>query len=124
MMKEAEANREADEKRLEEAEVRNEAEQMIFATEKSIKDLADKVDAKDKEKAEEQIKELREALTKEDIEDIKKKKEALNETAMAFATKVYEEAAKKAQEENQTTEDSTENTSKNDDAIDAEFEEK
>ncbi len=124
MMKEAEANREADEKRLEEAEVRNESEQMIFATEKSIKDLGDKMDAKDKEKAEEQIKELREALTKEDIEDIKKKKEALNETAMAFATKVYEEAAKKAQEENAGKENTDATENKNDDAIDAEFEEK
>ena len=120
MVKEAEANKEADEKRKEEADVRNEAEQMIFTTEKSLKDLADKVDSKDKEKAEEQIKELKEALEKSDIEDIKKKKEALTETAMAFATKVYEEAAKQAQTEN--NEEKQED--KNDDVIDAEFEEK
>ena len=121
MVKEAEANKEADEKRKEEADVRNEAEQMIFTTEKSLKDLGDKVDSKDKEKAEEQIKELKEALEKSDIEDIKKKKEALTETAMAFATKVYEEAAKNAQTENN---ESTSNEEKNDDVIDAEFEEK
>ena len=121
MVKEAEANKEADEKRKEEADVRNEAEQMIFTTEKSLKDLGDKVDTKDKEKAEEQIKELKEALEKSDIEDIKKKKEALTETAMAFATKVYEEAAKNAQTENN---ESTSNEEKNDDVIDAEFEEK
>ena len=120
MVKEAEANREADEKRKEEADLKNEAEQLIFMTEKSIKDLGDKIDAKDKEKAEEQIKDLKEALEKNDIEDIKAKKDKLNETAMAFATKVYEEAAKKAGEENK--ESNTDD--KKSDVQDAEFEEK
>ena len=120
MVKEAEANREADEKRKEEADIKNEAEQLIFMTEKSIKDLGDKIDDKDKEKAEEEIKELKEALEKDNLEDIKSKKEKLNETAMAFATKVYEEAAKKAQAENK---DNTE-SDKKDDVQDAEFEEK
>ncbi len=120
MVKEAEANREADSKRKEEADLKNEAEQLIFMTEKSIKDLGDKVDAKDKEKAEEQIKDLKEALEKNDIEDIKAKKDKLNETAMAFATKVYEEAAKKAGEENK--ESNTDD--KKSDVQDAEFEEK
>ena len=120
MVKEAEANREADEKRKEEADVKNEAEQLIFMTEKSIKDLGDKIDAKDKEKAEKEIKELKEALEKDNLDDIKSKKEKLNETAMAFATKVYEEAAKKAQAENK---DNTE-SDKKDDVQDAEFEEK
>ena len=120
MVKEAEANREADSKRKEEADLKNEAEQLIFMTEKSIKDLGDKVDAKDKEKAEEQIKDLKEALEKNDIEDIKTKKDKLNETAMAFATKVYEEAAKKAGEENK--ESNTDD--KKSDVQDAEFEEK
>ena len=118
MVKEAEANREADEKRKEEADTKNEAEQLIFMTEKSIKDLGDKIDSKDKEKAEEEIKELKEALEKGDIEDIKTKKEKLNETAMAFATKVYEEAAKAQQTENNESNDSK------DDVQDAEFEEK
>ena len=121
MVKEAEANKEADEKRKEEADVRNEAEQMIFTTEKSLKDLGDKVDSKDKEKAEAQIKELKESLDKNDIEDIKKKKEALTETAMAFATKVYEEAAKNTQTEQASNEAKED---KKDDVIDAEYEEK
>ena len=121
MVKEAEANREADNKRKEEAELKNEAEQLVFQTEKSIKDLGDKIDNSDKEKAETQIKELKEALEKNEIEEIKTKKEALQETAMAFATKVYEEAAKQAQAE-QTDETTSEN--KKDDVIDAEFEEK
>lgn len=120
MVKDAEANREADEKRKEEADTKNEAEQLIFMTEKSIKDLGDKIEASDKEKAEAEIKELKEAIDKNNLEDIKAKKEKLNETAMAFATKVYEEAAKKAQEQ-QSTENTEEKTS---DVQDAEFEEK
>ena len=108
MVKEAEANREADEKKKEEADLKNEAEQLVFMTEKSIKDLGDKIDSKDKEKA----------LEKNNLEDIKAKKEKLQETAMAFATKVYEEAAK-AQQENTTQEEP-----KKDDVQDAEFEEK
>ncbi|MCI5677443.1 MAG: molecular chaperone DnaK [Acholeplasma sp.] len=118
MVKEAEANREADEKKKEEADLKNEAEKLVFMTEKSIKDLGDKIDSKDKEKAEAEIKDLKEALEKNDLEDIKAKKEKLQETAMAFATKVYEEAAK-AQQENTTQEEP-----KKDDVQDAEFEEK
>ena len=88
-------------------------------TEKSIKDLGDKVSNEDKEKAENGIKELKEALEKGKIEDIKAKKDALQETAMALGAKVYEEAAKAQQEQesNETKED------KKDDVIDAEFEE-
>ena len=122
MVKEAEENKAADEKRKEEADTRNEAEQIIFATEKAIKDLGDKVDSKDKEKAEAEIKDLKEALEKDDLEDIKSKKEKLNETAMALATKVYEEAAKQAQSE-QASEDVKEDK-KDDDVIDADYEEK
>ena len=119
MVKEAESNREADEKRKEEADLKNEAEQLIFMTEKSLKDLKDKVDEKDKKKAEDEIKDLKEALEKGDIEDIKAKKEKLNETAMAFATKVYEEAAKASQSNEETVKEDK----KDDDVVDAEFEE-
>ena len=125
MVKEAEANREADEKKKNEAEVKNEAEQLVFQTEKSIKDLGDKISSEDKEKAEKQIKELKDAMEKDDIEDIKSKKDALQETAMAFATKVYEEAAKaKEANENNESNDSTNNDKKDDTVVDAEFEEK
>ena len=126
MVKEAEANREADEKKKEEAEVKNEAEQLVFQTEKSIKDLGDKIDSKDKEKAEGQIKELKEALEKDNIDDIKAKKDALGETAMAFATKIYEEAAKAAQANQDNTESNNESSDdkKDDTVVDAEFEEK
>ena len=126
MVKEAEENREADEKRKAEVDARNDAEQMIFATEKAIKDLGDKVDSKDKEKAEEQIKDLKEALEGEDIEDIKAKTEKLNESAMALATKVYEEAAKQQQaEQTEEPEDKKDKKkSKKDDVMDADYEEK
>ncbi len=119
MVKEAAANKEADEKRKEEADLRNESEQTIFATEKAIKDLGDKVDSKDKEKAEKEIEALKEALTKNDLEDIKKKKESLMESAMALGSKVYEEAAKKQQESNEETKED-----KKDNVVDAEYEEK
>jgi len=104
MRKEAEENKEADEKRKEEAETKNEAEQLVFQTEKAIKDLGDKADKKDVEEAEDLIKELKEALDKGDIDDIKEKKEKLQEKAMALATKVYEEAAKARQSESANTE--------------------
>ncbi len=126
MVKEAEANREADTKKKEAADVKNEAEQLVFQTEKSLKDLGDKVSSEDKEKAEKQIKELKDALESDNVDDIKTKKDALSETAMAFATKVYEEAAKSAQENNESNDSSeTSNSDKKDDTVvDAEFEEK
>ena len=124
MVKEAEANKEADTKKKEEADLKNESEQLIFATERSIKDLGDKVSSEDKEKAEKEIKELREAIDKNDLEDIKAKKEKLNESAMALGAKVYEEAAK-ANQAAQGSESSSETESKKDDNIkDAEYEEK
>ena len=122
MVKEAEKNKEADEKRKEEADARNEAEQVIFMTEKSIKELGDKVSDEDKEKAEELIKELKTALEGDDLEVIKTKKDALQEKAMEFGAKVYEEAAKAAEANNS---DSEENADKKKDngVVDAEFEE-
>ncbi len=124
MVKEAEKNKEADEKRKEEADARNEAEQVIFMTEKSIKELGDKVSDEDKEKAEELIKELKTALEGDDLEVIKTKKDALQEKAMEFGAKVYEEAAKAA-EANNSDSDSEANSDKKkeDGVVDAEFEE-
>lgn len=113
MMKEAEANKEADEKRKEEANTRNEADSLIFQTEKAIKDLGDKINEDDKKDAESKIEELKSALEGTDIDDIKTKKDALSEKAMALATKVYEEAAKanqaNAQEEATSSDDTHDN---------------
>jgi len=129
MVKEAEENKANDEKRKEEADVRNEAEQAIFATEKAIKDLGDKVDSKDKEKAEKEIEELKEALEGEDVEKIKEAKDKLMESAMALGAKVYEElqkeqAANANNEEVEDEEPKKGKKSKKDDVIDAEYEEK
>ena len=122
MRKEAEEHKEEDEKRKAEADARNEAEQLVFQTEKSLKDLGDKITDSEKEETEALIKDLKEALEKDDIEDIKSKKEKLQEKAMALATKVYEEAAKQQQANNENTESSEDN--KNDDVKEAEYEEK
>ena len=101
MMKDAEANKEADEKRKEEAEVRNEADQMLFTTEKSLKDLGDKVTEDEKKDIDSLVSDLKSALEKTDIDEIKAKKDALQEKAFALASRVYEEQAKKAQAEQQ-----------------------
>ena len=126
MMKEAEANKEADEKRKEEVNVKNDADAMIFSTEKAIKDLGDKVDSKDKSEAEEKIKELKDAMEKNDVDDIKKKTESLNEVAMRLATKVYEEAAKNNQTTNNesTTTENKEEKKSDDGVEEASYEEK
>ena len=94
MMKEAEANKEADEKRKEEAEVRNNADSIVFATEKAINDLGDKISEDDKKNAEEKLAEAKKALEGTDIDEIKKTSEELNKVAMDIAQKVYEQAAK------------------------------
>ena len=123
MRKEAEENKEADQKRKEEADLKNEAEQLVFQTEKSLKDLGDKVDKKEKEEAEDLIKDLREALSKNDLDDIKAKKDKLQEKAMALATKVYENVQKENQA-NSNANNSEDTSDKKDDVKDADFEEK
>ena len=120
MMKEAEANKEADEKRKQEAEVRNNADSIVFATEKALSDLGDKVSEDDKKNAEEKLEAAKKALEGTDIEEIKKTSEELNKVAMDLAQKVYEQAAKE-------NANSTEESSGSDDhekVEDATYEEK
>ena len=120
MRKEAEENKEADEKKKALADAKNEADQMIFTTEKAIKDLGDKVDAKDKDTAEKLVSDLKKELEGEDVDKIKDATSKLQEEAMKLGAKVYEEANKKAQEESSTKSDK----SNEDEVVDAEFEEK
>ena len=122
MKKEAEEHKAEDEKRKENADIRNDAEQLVFQTEKSLKDLGDKVTDKEKEEIEELIKNTKEKLEKDDIDDIKDAKEKLQEKAMALATRVYEEAAK-ANQANQENNSSDDNKNE-DDVKEAEYEEK
>ena len=112
MRKEAEENKEADEKRKEAAETKNEAEQMIFQTEKALKDLGDKVDKKEKEEAEELMEELRKTLKDDDMDEIKEATEKLKEKTMSLAAKVYEQAAKERQEESNDSEEDDDDNKK------------
>src|SRR5574344_659652 len=130
MMKEAEANKEADNKRKEEAEVRNDAEQMVFAAEKSIKDFGDKVKDDEKEEIEKLIKNTKDALEKDDNDDIKKASEELSSKVMELSSRIYQEQAsenQKASEQATASEEKTDEEdtkSKKDKVKDAEFEEK
>ena len=121
MRKEAEENKEADQKKKEEADLRNDAEQLVFQTEKSLKDLGDKVEKDEKEEAEELIKDLKDALEKDDLDEIKEKKEKLQEKAMALATKVYEQINKERAE---AANDNSNNDDKKEEVKEAEVEEK
>ncbi len=97
MMKEAEANKDADEKRKALADAKNEADQTIFAAEGAIRDLGEKVTEDEKKEIEELTADLKKALESDNVDDIKDKTTKLNEKAMALAGRVYEEAAKNAQ---------------------------
>jgi molecular chaperone DnaK len=97
MVKEAELHAEEDKKEREKAEVRNEADTMIYSTEKNIKDLGDKVNAADKAKTEEAIAELKKALENGDIQAIKDKTEALKQTSYKIAEEIYKQQAAQSQ---------------------------
>ena len=126
MMKEAEANKEADNKKKEEADAKNDAEQVVLMTEKALKDLGDKVSSKEKEETEKLIEKTKKALEESDIEEIKKAKDELLTKANELATKVYEEAAKANANNKEEPKESEEKSNKksDDDVVDAEFEEK
>ncbi|WP_436863733.1 molecular chaperone DnaK [Mammaliicoccus sciuri] len=115
MVQDAEKNAEADKKRREEIDLRNEADQMVFTVEKTLTDLGDNVDESEKAKAEEAKEELKKALEGTDIEDIRTKKDALQEIVQQLSVKMYEQAAQAQQAaEGQST-------SNDDDVVDAEY---
>ncbi|MCT2343254.1 molecular chaperone DnaK [Niallia taxi] len=120
MVREAEENAEADKKRKEEVELRNEADQLVFTTEKTLKDLEGKVDEGEVAKANEAKDALKEAIEKNELEEIRAKKDALQEIVQNLSAKLYEEAAKQAQAAQGAEGQSA---GKDDDAVDAEFEE-
>jgi molecular chaperone DnaK (HSP70) len=120
MVREAEENAEADKQRKEEVELRNEADQLVFTTEKTLKDLEGKVDASEVAKANEAKDALKAAIEKNELEEIRAKKDALQEIVQALTVKLYEEAAKQAQA-GQGPEGGS--TAKDDNIVDAEFEE-
>ncbi|WP_330995197.1 molecular chaperone DnaK [Staphylococcus pseudintermedius] len=117
MVKDAEQNAEADKKRREEVDLRNDADQLVFQVDKTLKDLGDNVSEEDKKEAEAKKDELKTALEGSNIEDIKAKKEALEQVVQQLSMKVYEQAQQAAQQ-------GGENTSQNDSTVeDAEFKE-
>jgi molecular chaperone DnaK len=115
MVKEAEENAEADRKKKEAVDVRNEAEQVLFASRKALTDLGAEVTDQEKTDIEAKAKALEEALKGDDIESIKAKKEELMKASQGVATRAYQKAQQN-QNPNQTTEEN-----KDDDVVDAEF---
>ncbi|MCD2208686.1 molecular chaperone DnaK [Listeria booriae] len=120
MVKDAEANAEEDKKVKENAELRNNADQLVFTVDKTLKELEGKVDEEEVKKAEAARDELSEALKGEDFDAIKEKTDALNEIVQALSVKLYEQAAA---EQQAAQGESPEAGATNDDVVDAEFEE-
>ncbi|MEF3192857.1 MAG: molecular chaperone DnaK [Halothiobacillaceae bacterium] len=119
MIQDAEAHREEDRKLRQLIEARNHADSLIHATEKSLKDLGDKVDAAEKKAAEDAIAALKEAMKGDDKAAIEAKIEALAKASAAIAQKAYAQGAE-AQPGTQQTSGSGKAA---DDVVDAEFEE-
>ena len=119
LIKEAEENLEADRKRREEADLRNEADGLIFQTNKAIKDLEESVTEEEKTKAEQLIKDLEEALKGDDFEKIKSAKEELEKVAQELAVKAYQKASEAQEKEAESDAEATDGKT-----VDAEFEEK
>ncbi|PLS15178.1 molecular chaperone DnaK [Bacillus sp. M6-12] len=119
MVREAEENAEADKQRKEEVELRNEADQLVFSTEKTLKDLEGKVDEAEVAKANEAKDALKAAIEKNDLAEIREKKDALQEIVTNLTMKLYEEAQKAQQAAQGGAEGSAEK--KDDNVVDAEF---
>lgn len=118
MVKEAEENADADKARKEEVELRNEADQLVFTTEKTLKDLEGKVDEADVAKANEAKDALKAAIEKNELEEIRTKKDELQEIVQQLTMKLYEEAAKQQQGA-----EGAAGAKQDDNVVDAEYEE-
>ena len=127
-VKEAEMNAEADKKKTEEIEIRNNADSMIYTSEKSLEELGDKVTADEKARVEEKVAALREIISGDDIEAIKEKTDDLSNVVQEIGARIYQEAAaeQQAAQEAAGADAGADNASNDDDdnTIDAEFEEK
>ncbi|WP_334071984.1 MULTISPECIES: molecular chaperone DnaK [Paenibacillus] len=97
MMKDAELHAEEDKKRKELVEVKNTGDQLIYSVDKTLKDLGDKVDAAEAEKANAAKDELKKALESDNVETIKAATEKLTEIAQQLSVKLYEQAAQQQQ---------------------------
>ena len=120
MVKDAEAHAEEDKKRREEVETRNHAEALVNATEKTIAENADKLDASVKADVEGAVEALKTALKDGSSDDIKAKMEALTQTSMKMGEALYKAAQAEAENEAASASDSS---NADDDVVDADFEE-
>ncbi|OCS94611.1 molecular chaperone DnaK [Caryophanon latum] len=125
MVKDAEANAEADAKRKEEAEVRNEADQLAFQVDKTVADLGENINEEEKKSVEDARDELKKALEGDDIEAIKAGKEKLEGILQPLIVKMYEQAAaaQQAAQGGEGFNGAQEADKKDDGIVDAEFEE-
>ncbi|MBN2330032.1 MAG: molecular chaperone DnaK [Candidatus Omnitrophica bacterium] len=97
MVKDAEAHAEEDKRKKEEAVARNDADQLVYATEKSLSEYGEKISAEDRAAVENGVQDLKKALEGDDIEEIKAKKEALEKVSQKLGQAIYEEIAKQQQ---------------------------
>lgn len=121
MMKDAEAHAEEDRKRKELVEAKNNADQLVYSTEKTIKDLSDKVDAAEVEKANAAKDKVKAAIESDDLEQIKKATEELTEIVQQLSVKLYEQAAQ-AQQGAEGAQGGQEGAAKKDNVVDADYE--
>lgn len=119
MVKDAEANAEADKKRKEEVDLRNEVDQLLFTVDKTLKELEGKVDATEVKQAEDARDALKAAQEANDLTAMKEKRDALMEIVQNLSVKLYEQAAAAQQAAGQ---DQAQSTSQ-DGVVDADFEE-
>lgn len=119
MVKDAEENAEEDKKRKESVEVRNEADQLVFTTDKTLKDLGESVEQADKDNAEAAKEKVKTALEGDDIEAIRSAKDELQEVVQQLSTKLYEQAAQQAE----GAEGAADGQSEDDNVVDADYEE-
>ena len=119
MVKEAEDNAASDKAKKEEAELRNQCEQIMFAVDKSISDLGEEVTEEEKQNVETAKAELKTALEGSNLDEIKAKKEALEKAAQSIAVKAYEKIQKEQQNNNNNNDSSNDS---GDGTVDAEYE--
>ncbi|MDZ4170783.1 MAG: molecular chaperone DnaK [Methanobacteriaceae archaeon] len=120
-VKDAEMHAEEDKKKQEEIEVRNNADSMIYTSEKTLEELGDKVPGDKKENVEKLVEELRNLVTGDDIAAIKSKTEELTKVVQEIGATIYQEA-QKAQSQAEQSKDPQQENSENDDAVDADYE--
>ncbi len=125
-IKDAEMHAEEDKKRQEEIQVRNDADSMIYTSEKTLEELGDKVDKDQKEKIEALVKELRDLTGGDDIAAIKSKTEELTKVVQEVGAKIYQEAQQAQQAQQQAQQDAQgaqgSQQGGDDDTIDADYE--